>query len=122
LPTLFIETISCLVLFFARDKLSELKGEQLGINMDVIRDFRDNWSSVKTEFRLQDFPIYGSRLQNIQRSMNEWRPQTIRQLAVRPYKDPVSFYAFWFATVIRIVSILSLAASLAQTYAAFKVF
>jgi hypothetical protein len=108
------------VLFFGRDKRSEKIGEAMGVHMDLIREFRDECSPVGSALHLQDFPIYATRLYNIQRRMNEWRPQTIRELAVRPYKDPVTFYAFWFATFIGMVSIVGLGATLAQTYAAFR--
>ena len=91
----------------------------MGLEMDLIREFREE-CSIGTALHLQDFPIYAPRLQNIQRRMNEWRPQTIRELAVRPYKDPLNFYAFWFATFIGFISVVSLGATLAQTYAAFR--
>lgn len=108
------------ILFFATDKTSEKVGEALGVDMDMIREFRDNYSPVRTDLQLQHFPIYAGRLQYIQRRMDEWRPQTVPELAVRPYRDPATFYAFWFATFIGIVSILALGLSVAQTYAAFR--
>ena len=121
-PTVFIELLNSYVLFFGRyeDPESEKIGERLGIDMTLVREFRDNFAVVKEDFRLQDFPVYARRLENVQRKMNEWRPHTIRELAIRPYNDPVTFYAFWFASFIGIISILSLAASIAQTYASFK--
>jgi hypothetical protein len=108
------------VLFFARDERSEEIGKLLGIDMDMIRDFRDNYSTMESDFEARDFPIYATRLRNIQKKMDEWRPQTIRELAIRPYRDPLSFYAFWFATFIGAVGVLGLAASISQTYASFK--
>ena len=88
--------------------------------MKLVREFRDEFCPVGSELLLQNFPIYSTRLQNIQQRMNEWRPQTIREVAIRPYKDPLTYYAFWFATFIGFVSIASLAATIAQTYAAFQ--
>jgi hypothetical protein len=87
--------------------------------MLFLKGFRVH-SPVQVELQLQDFPIYGNRLHYIQQKMNEWHPQRLRELFIRPYRDPLAFYAFWFATVIGIVSVLGLMATLAQTYAAFK--
>ena len=88
--------------------------------MHLIREFRDEWSPIRSDLQLQHFPIYGSRLQCIQRKLNEWRPQSIRELGVRPYKDPLTFYAFWFAFFLGVVSILGLGAGIVQAYATVK--
>jgi len=119
-PTFFLELLYSYVLFFARDAKSEKIGESLGIEMDLIREFRDKYSPVSSDLQLQSFSIYAIRLQHIQRKMREWRPQSLRELAIRPYEDPLTYYAFWFATFIGVVSILGLGASMAQGYAAFK--
>ena len=107
-----MELMYSYVLFFARDAQSEKIGSSLGIDMDLVRDFRDRYSPVTSDLHLQNFPIYAPRLQHIQRKMREWRPQTLKELAVRPYEDPLMFYAFWFATFIGVVSILTLGASI----------
>jgi hypothetical protein len=120
MPTLFLELMYSHILFFGRDRRSEKVGEQLGIDMSLIRDFRDNYSPVQSDLQLQDFPIYATRLQCIQKKMNKWRPQTLRELAVRPYRDPLTFYAFWFATIFGVMSILALGAAIAQAYASVK--
>lgn len=90
------------------------------MDMDLIREFRDMYSPVRSDLQLQYFPIYARRLQYIQTKMNQWKPQTITEIAIRPYNDPLSFYGFWFAVVIGVVAILGLGATLAQGYAAFK--
>jgi hypothetical protein len=88
--------------------------------MTLIREFRDNYLLIQSELQLQDFPIYASRLHSVQTKINEWRPQRFREMWIRPYKDPIAFYAFWFAGFIGLVGILGLGATLAQTYATFK--
>jgi len=94
-------------------------GESLGIDMSLLIEFRDHMSAAK-DLQLRHFPIFASRLRNIQQKMNNWRPQRFRELSVRPYRDPLAFYAFWFAVLIGFVSVAGLGATLAQTYAAFK--
>jgi hypothetical protein len=89
-------------------------------DVDIIQTFQARYAPSHADFGLHHFPIYGSRLRYIIKKMDDWRPQSILQLAVRPYNDPLSFYAFWFATIIGIVSVLGLGATLAQTFAAFK--
>jgi hypothetical protein len=71
--------------------------------------------------RFEDFPIYGTRLQNIQKEIKEWEPDTLyTKLFVPRYHDKITFYAFWLGGVITVVTILSFGATLAQTYVAFK--
>jgi hypothetical protein len=88
--------------------------------MNLIRDFRDNYSPVQSDFQLQHFPIYATRLQCIQKKMNKWRPQSFRELAIRPYRDPLTFYAFWFATFVGVISVMGLGAAIVQAYASVK--
>jgi hypothetical protein len=88
--------------------------------MEILRDFRTRFSLVNNSLGLEEFPIYASRLQHIQRKMNEWRARNLRELIVRPYKDPISFYAFWFSLVIGVMGLLGLAASFVQVYAIYK--
>jgi len=88
--------------------------------MDMIREFRDKYSPVQGDLQLQNFLIYANRLQYIQQKMSEWKPETFLELSVRPYKNPLPFYGFWFAIVIGIASILALVATIIQTYATLK--
>jgi hypothetical protein len=108
------------ILLFGRDKPSKKIGQELGIDMDFVRSFRDVFSPVQAGLRLEHFPLYGSRLCRIQLQMNEWRPQSFSELFIRPYRDPMTFYSTQIAVIVGILSILALGATLAQTFAAFK--
>jgi hypothetical protein len=103
------------------DTRSEEIGMEMGIDISMIRDFRYNYSMMESDFQFKDFPIYSNRLQTLQKQIHEWRPRTIRELAIRPYQQPLGFYAFWFATIFGTIGILILGTSIAQTYASFKV-
>lgn len=119
LPTWFLELLYSHVLFFGRDQGSREEGrKRQQADMGLIIELHGVY--CPTDLRLQDFPIYGGRLQNLQRKMMEWRPQRLRELALRPYQDPLTFYAFWFAVAIGIFSIAGVLLGVAQTVAAFK--
>ena len=105
-PRLFDELVDSLFLFFCRDLRSKKIAESLGVDVNLILDFRSIQTSVRPELQLQDFPSYSPRLQHIQRKMNDWRPQTFRQLSERPYKDPITYYAFWAALALGIVTVM----------------
>lgn len=51
--------------------------------------------------------------------MNDWRPQRARDLLIRGYKDPLTWWAFIFAVVVGGIGILSLGVSVIQTLKAF---
>lgn len=106
------------VLFFALDKASEKYTEQPQ-DVTLLIDFRNNFCDG-ISFGLQDFPLYGSRLHYIQKRMNEWRPQRFAELRVRPYKDPVAYYTFWFAAYFGLLGVLGLCLTIVQTYAALR--
>jgi len=107
-------------LLFGRDEKSARIGKSLGVDILFIQGFRDGYSPFRSTLLLQHFPIYQTRLQHIQKRMNEWRPQSFRELFIKPYRDPLSFYALQFASFVGVMTILGLGATLAQTYAAFK--
>lgn len=121
IPTLFVELLYSHILFFSRDSDSKAIGERIGVDMGLLREFQTTFSPIQqSDLTLQHFPVYGARLQGIQFKMNEWRPQRVRDLLVRPYKDPITFFAFMLAVLIGFVTILSFLATIAQTYVAFQ--
>ena len=55
---------------------------------------RDGYTPGGSDLEPQNFPIYAARLQYIQHKVDEWRSETIDQIAVRPYKGPLAYYGF----------------------------
>lgn len=82
------------------------------IDLELVRDYCKNWSTHSLQ--ITDFPIYGSRLQHIHQRMVDWRALALRDVRFRPYHDPLSYYAFWFAVFIGSIGILGLGLSAAQ--------
>ena len=70
--------------------------------------------------RLEDFLLLRPRLFELQREMNEWRPQKLRDLFRRGYKDPLTWYGFWFATIVGSLGILSLGVSITALIKQFE--
>ena len=123
LPTLFIEIMFTYVLIFGAPDMATKKIAQqmLGSKIGLITTYQERYAPKHRNFEIYDFPIYASRIRVIMRTMDDWRPRSIlERIVFRPYSDPLSFYAFWFAVVIGIVTVLGLGSTMAQTYATFK--
>ena len=87
--------------------------------MDLVLDLSTQ-ISVCSDLQLEHFPTYAPQLQRIQQKMNDWRPQTFRQLAERPYKDPITFYTFWTGLTLGIVTVINLILGIVQVYASIN--
>lgn len=121
LQTIFLECIKTHVLFFDRDHASRKVARKMKINLRVLHEFSRSYTVAEgSSLEYEDFPIYAKRLRNILDRMNDWRPQTYQELAIRPYNDPLTYHAFWFSGYLAIFTIISLATSIAQTYGQFK--
>jgi hypothetical protein len=103
---------------FGDNTNSKAAGYGLAIDIDFINNFAKAYCPEDLGF--QDFPIFAARLEDIRKRMNDWRPQTLRQVGFRPYYDPLTFYAFWFGAIIGMIGLLGLAAGTLQTYASWK--
>jgi len=64
--------------------------------------------------RFEDFVLLRRRLWELRQEMNDWRPQSVRDLFRRGYRDPLTWYGFWFATIVGTLGILSLGISVGQ--------
>jgi hypothetical protein len=88
------------------------------IDLELVRDYCKNWS--EHSLQITDFPIYGSRLQHIHQRMVDWRALVLRDIRFRPYRDPLSYYAFWFAVFIGSIAVLGLALNAAQLVSNYR--
>jgi hypothetical protein len=125
IATHFQELLYSHIVLFGCDERSEEIGLSLYENdefMTGLRKFRDYHSAQKPYLYLQSYPVYGTRLQIVLHRMNSWRPQNLRQAVIKPYSDPLSYYAFWFAVGIGTVTILSLVATMMQTYVSYQAY
>lgn len=92
-----------------------MKTKFAGIDMDIVTDYRDNWSGGLSSVHISDFPIYGPRLCCIHQRMADWRPLHFFGLRHRPYRDSVPYYGFIFAGLFGLLSIASFILSLYGT-------
>jgi hypothetical protein len=97
-----------------------MRSQFKGIDMDIVRDYRDHWSGGISSAHISDFPIYASRLGYIHQRMTDWRPLQLLDLRYLPYRDPISYYGLGFAIVSGIVSSVSLIVSIVSLKIAFN--
>lgn len=111
LPTFLDELLLSHSLFFGRSTPSDnvMKSKYGGIDLEIIKDYSENWSSSISAVHISDFPIYGTRLQLIQQRMTDWRPlRAYHAIWYRPYRDSMPVYVFRFAILFGLVSLAGL--------------
>jgi hypothetical protein len=89
-----------------------MQSQFAGIDMRVVSDYHDKWSSSISTAHITDFPIYGSRLETINQRMTDWRPLHLKDLRYRPYRGSVTYYAFIFAAIFGVLGIAQLVLSI----------
>ena len=83
----------------------------------------DDWSRLISEHTLfRTHSPFKDRVDKLQEVLKTWRPRTILQMSYSGYGgvDPVNLYAFYFAAILGMVTLIGLGATIAQTYATFK--
>jgi quinol-cytochrome oxidoreductase complex cytochrome b subunit len=69
---------------------------------------------------LDDFVLFGGRLETLQRQMRDWRPRRIRDLFTPGYGDRFTWYTQMFFLAIGVIGLFGLILSVVQTvYAIF---
>jgi hypothetical protein len=53
--------------------------------------------------------------------MMEWKPLVVRDILTRPYHDPLSYFAFWFAVFFGLIGLLSLGLNAGQLASNYRV-
>jgi hypothetical protein len=113
LPTYLTELFASHCLLFAESEeiVKRINGGS-AIDLELLKDYQSY--RPQTPFQMTDFPIFGNRIQHIHQRMVDWRPLRLRDLYYRPYKDPVTYYAFAFAVFIGLIGIVGLVANVGQ--------
>ena len=109
MPTFLDELLLSHALFFGRSTPSDsiMKTKFEGIEMNIVNAYKDHWSLDISAVHISDFPIYGSRLQLIHQRMTDWRPLSLYDLRIRPYRESISYYAILFAVMFGFLGLLS---------------
>lgn len=82
-----------------------------------------DWARLISESTLfRTVSPFKDRVDKLYKALNTWKPRTVWEMRYPGYGgvDPVQLYGFYFATALGIAAIIGLAATIAQTFAAFK--
>jgi hypothetical protein len=117
----------CLPVLGVHDsRSSRAVGKRLGVDLsdtDVL-DYCHLFGTHEDDFQslFNACMPFRERAIKVQKKLREWKPTTILEMRYAGYGgvDPVSLYAFYFAIVLGIFTIVGLAIASAQTFAAFK--
>lgn len=107
------------LLLFARNESSLHVATRLGVNMSLLRTCRDHIFPDNVSLQLEDFPFFQHRLRLIQEKMDDWRPQKVKELWMRGYSDPLTYYTFIGGLFFGILGIVGVAASIVQAVGQF---
>lgn len=128
LPTFLSELLESHRLIFGASKSESIAQSLQAVNpqthcikeidLILVKDYCKNWS--EHSLQITDFPIYGSRLQHLYQRMVDWRALVITDVRFRPYRDPLSYYAFWFGVIIGSMGLLGLGLNAAQVASNYR--
>jgi len=78
--------------------------------------------SPDNQTRIRQRGLFREPLEKLHEELRSWKPRMIREMGYSGYGsvDPVGLYAFYFATLLGIVTFAGLVMTAAQTYTTFK--
>jgi len=114
-----VELWKTYLLLFGRDEHSMRIAVSMGVDMSVLRAFRYDIFPSNIPLQLEDFQFFQGRLRLIQQKMDDWRPQRVRELWKRGYRDPLTYYTFVTAIFFGVLGIVGLVASIIQAWASY---
>ena len=107
-------------------KLSSDIGRRIGLDMTetetkeyartFISTFSEDWGNL-----LDKSLPFQERKIKLYKTLKEWKPKTVWEMRYAGYGgvDPVGLYAFYFASLLGIITIIGLGVTAAQTYSGF---
>jgi hypothetical protein len=111
---------------------SEKIAKRIGVpvsdnDLDVARAFleccNNDWARLVNETTLfRTHSPFKDRVDKLHNELKTWTPKTVWEMRYAGYGgvDPVGLYAFYFAAVLGIATMIGLGIGIAQTFAAFK--